>query len=222
MRKILAIILICTMSCCVFGCYKSESKEDNMKEYEDIISLMSDKYGDYISVSIYEYDNQIAISLFIREEYLLNEDMRNDMPAYEIIEGSRLMINEYLDANPDCRLAKQLDDKIGFLRMETVKEYFGASQAIIIFEVTDYRTISNNFIEYDVIDIEWLDEMYSITREEDDYNDYIESMYDYISQTGDDITRIAILEKKGLEESEQEKWREEVKSKFPLVDATTE
>lgn len=218
MKKTFILFLLFVMIICFFGCFKSEPKEENLKEYNDIISIISDKYGDYISVSLSEYDDQIAISLCINEEYFFNEDMRNDMPAYEIIEGSRLMINEYLDANPDCHLAKQLDDKIGFLRMKTVKEYFGASQAIVIFEVeTDYRAASNNFISYDEIDVERLDEMCSITREDDDYNEYIESMYNYFSLAGDDITNILILEKKGLDDSEQEKWREEVKSKFPLM-----
>lgn len=206
------------MSIYLFGCFKTIPDGEHQEEYEDILSIISEEYGDYISPKISEYDDQVVISLNVREEYFTNEDMRNNMPAYKIIENSRLKVNNYLKENTDCRLSKQLKDKIGFLRMKTVKEYLGASQAIVFFEVkTDFRDTTKFFVIYDEIDVDWLDEMCSITREDNDYNEYVENMYDYISQTGDDITRIAILEKKGLEESEQDKWREEVKSKFPLM-----
>ncbi|MCR5802655.1 MAG: hypothetical protein K6G47_00195 [Clostridia bacterium] len=218
MKKSISIFLVCLMSIYLFGCFKTIPDGEHQEEYEDILSIISEEYGDYISPKISEYDDQVVISLNVREEYFTNEDMRNNMPAYKIIENSRLKVNNYLKENTDCRLSKQLKDKIGFLRMKTVKEYLGASQAIVFFEVkTDFRDTTKFFVIYDEIDVDWLDEMCSITREDNDYNEYVENMYDYISQTGDDITRIAILEKKGLEESEQDKWREEVKSKFPLM-----
>lgn len=223
MRKILAIILICIMPFGVFGCFKTKSEEEYKNEYVDILNQINDRYGEYIKAEAWEFEQQVIIELIVLDVYINDENMRENMPAYKIIEDIRVILNDYLDANPNCRLAKQIQSKCGYIRMESVKEYFGSSQAISYFVLsTGYRDEITRFDWYDGIDIEWLDEMCSITRDNNEYNDYIENMYDYISHTGEDITSIVILEKKGLEDSEQEKWREEVRSKFPLMAATSE
>ena len=223
MKKVLISVLILMMTVCLFGCYKSRLNDDNKIEYIEMMNMISDKYGEYADVDVGEFERQVSIELMIKEDYLTDAEKNKDIPTYEIIEDVRVMINEYLEENQNCRLAKQLENKTGLLLLEIVKGYQGSSQGIVLFEVkTDYRDTIKKFNRYNMINVERLNDMSSAVFEEPDYNGYIEDMYDYISLTGEDITSIVILEKKGLEDSEQEKWREEVRSKFPLMAATSE
>lgn len=49
----------------------------------------------------------------------------------------------------------------------------------------------------------------------------LDNMYDYIAKSGD-VKWIKIIDKYGLSDEEQEKWREEIQSKFPLMTTTDE
>lgn len=218
MKRVLAIIIIFLMSLCFLGCVKTKNENEYKKEYEELINQIDDRFGEYLTVDVDEFENNINIRLNI-EKYLQNKEKQRIMPAYVLIEDTRVMVNEYLDSNPNCRLAKLLQEKDGYIMLYKVYEYFGSSQSKSIFKVeTNFRDEIKRFNQYSVIDIQLLNELCSIDNNDYDYyNDYIKNMNDYFALTGSDIDYIVILDKVVIKNADQEAWREEVKSKFPLI-----
>ncbi|MBO7426472.1 MAG: hypothetical protein J6U23_12430 [Clostridiales bacterium] len=203
MRKtvsiMLSLVLVFLSACSVF--LDQADRYDNMQQkyyegYEDIQRQIVEKYGNQVYVGIGKGGNSVGVILHIKGSYYRDEETQTHTPFYMIVEDSRVMINNYLEGNPSSQLSTDMKNSDVYLEMMYEGEHI-----YFLFKVksSDERLV----IYEDVADSD------------------LDNMYDYIAKSGD-VKWIKIIDKYGLSDEEQEKWREEVRSKFPLMAATSE
>ena len=124
------------------------------------------------------------------------------------MEDARVMINSYLDSNPDCRLNSDIESRTLILRMivwggDHYEKVFSVKTNINKRLVTDYT----------------IDYYLPVSFQTNSYErqSFRIDMYDYIAQTGSDIEKIEILGAGQIDDDKQKEWEDEIYSKFPLM-----
>ncbi len=213
MRKTVIVVLVLFMlltSSCFFM-----SREPKFDEgYEDIEQHIIEKYGDYLNIHIYE-DGDIILSL--KKSYLSDENTYSKVPEYVLIEDIRVMVNEYIDANPNSVLSNDAKEK----SMSIILTARLGSHSEKLFVVDNWHNNYGNgamkcephFGTYWEIDFSAIHNRIS--------DSYISDMYDYIAQSGD-VSYIQILCPGTFSEEEEKEWKEDIMDKFPLMEEYVE
>lgn len=195
MRKktyvLIFLFLILSLCSCTLQ-WKQVVREQKYDEgYEDIQRQIVQKYGEQVYVSFGKDDKSLGIYLEVKSSYHQDIKTLSEIPYYMIVEDTRIMINEYLDSNPDSQLSVDMKNTNVYLEM-----LYEGDHIEFLYLVKPSNERLNIY--------------------ENVSGDELDDMYDYIAKSGD-VKQIKIVDKYGLSDEEQEKWREEVRSKFPLM-----
>ena len=126
MKRVVMLILICAMCLNLCFCrktdeiYRYDIKEQLFDEgYEDVEKQIADKYGKYIYFELVKDDanKDIDLKLILKGAYTQNEKASEDIPVYMIIEDIRVLLNNYMNNNPDSLLSTLLCEYRGHISL---------------------------------------------------------------------------------------------------------
>ena len=205
----ISVLFIVSLCSCSNMTYKYDNKPQIYDEYyEDIERTIVDKYGDYIYLTSSLSEKEFVFTLILKGKYVQDKNVFLATPDYMIMEDARVMINYYLDSNPDCRLNSDIESRTLILRMivwggDHYEKVFSVKTNINKRLVTDYT----------------IDYYLPVSFQTNPYErqSFRNDMYDYIAQTGSDIENIEILGAGQIDDDKQKEWEDEIYSKFPLM-----
>ncbi|MBO7424476.1 MAG: hypothetical protein J6U23_02245 [Clostridiales bacterium] len=223
MNRMVIIILICVMCLNLCFCKKTDEtyrydKKVQLfdKEYEDVEKQITDKYGEYIYLELIKDDSNKSIDfrLILKGTYTQNNKASEDTPVYMIIEDVRVMLNDYMNSNPDCLLTTLLSDYRGHISLTMWVEN---THYKLLYEVINGGNFDTGyiceprFVTYSEIDLSQTP--YNIVDEESAIR-----MFDYFARTGEDIIAVdTAIWNSGMTDDSSDEWRENIYTKFPLV-----
>ncbi len=208
MRKIvcgmIVLILLFTSSC--FSRSKGQVYDEG---YEDIEQQIIDKYGEFLTVRVTDNGDMI---LSLKDSYPPDDKIHSKVPEYVIVEEVRLMVNNYIAANPDSILSNDAKNKCLSI---TLYVQLG-SHAEDLFVIDNWH---NNYGNGDMkceqhFGTYWKIDLSTIRNRINE--SYISDMYDYIAQSGD-VSYIQIVYPGVLDEKEEKDWKEDIMDKFPMM-----
>lgn len=213
MRKRIIVVLVLFMLL-TSSCFSRSSETKYDKGYEDIEQQIIEKYGEYLTIRIYK-DGEIILNL--KKSYLSDENTYSKVPEYELVENVRVMVNEYIVANPESVLSNDAKEK----NMSIILSARLGSHAEKLFVVDNWHNhysegelrIEPSFNAYYEIHLSAIRERIN--------ESYLRDMYDYIAQSGD-VSYIDIVFATDLTEEEHKAWEEEIRFRFPLMISESE
>lgn len=178
-------MILCICSCSFNETYKFDNKKQEYDEgYEDIEKQIVKEYGDYV----YVYMNNTSLVVALKGKYINDEELQSSLPDYQLFENIRVIVNSYIEENPDSTFSKALSISEGKIEMLVWeghnKTIFEVSNSVV---EDGNRCFKQQFVFYTKVDI------FSYRQTNVDLNSYVEKMYDYIAKTGDDLKEMVIV-----------------------------
>ncbi|MCR5804467.1 MAG: hypothetical protein K6G47_09390 [Clostridia bacterium] len=206
----ISVFFFVSLCSCSNMTYKYDNKPQIYDEYyEDIERTIVDKYGDYIYLTSSLSEKEFVFTLILKGKYVQDKKTFWATPDYKIMEDARVMINVYLDTNPNCQLNSVIDSRTLSLDMVV----WGGDHYEKLFSVKENNDTKRLVTDYTVD--KYMPVLYQMNSYE--CQSYINAMYDYIAQTGSDIEKIEVLGVGQIDNDEQKEWEDEIYSKFPLM-----
>lgn len=222
MRKAISfVLLLCLVVTVITSCSSGIDKQKQTYDegFEDIERLLVDKYGDYVIVDVAHMLNGsgeqvgIIVGLCCKDDsYVTNPENREKAPAYMIIEDCRQIINKYVSENPESLIAQYMINENKTVSLQL--SYLNGDKLERLFAVDNdsFDQHYNSLVSYEQVSI-----FNGKDKSSMEDNTYLEKMYDYMSQTGDDVVYIEILHKKDIDDEMQQFWIYEIMKKFPTM-----
>lgn len=121
MKKLILIVLVFVMSLFLPACYGKQVVERQTEYHSEIIDLervLLNEYGDYYRIEEPQinYESKfISISCTFLTSYII--DSSKDMTLLEVMEGTRIAFNSFLENNPEYFLSSGYHILINFYEL---------------------------------------------------------------------------------------------------------